>query len=70
MLSERAAPRPPLSGHPMAKRICENCQHKDEDWTERNGHIVKTPYCAARRPEFPVAFHCHRYEPMEPGHAE
>ena len=47
------------------KRTCENCRHKADDYCQQlNSHIVKIPFCAANRPEFPVAFHCPSYEPI------
>ena len=49
----------------MLQRLCETCQNKDEDWFDKNGHLVKIPFCAANRPQFPSAYQCQQYELKE-----
>jgi hypothetical protein len=53
-------------GFEMVERLCESCLNRDEDWFDKNGHITKIPFCAANRPQFPVAYECAQYEPKEP----
>jgi hypothetical protein len=40
--------------------------NSDEDWFNKNGHVTKIPFCAANRPQYPVAHDCKWYEPKEP----
>ena len=47
-------------------RLCDNCMNSDEDWFNKNGHVTKIPFCAANRPQYPVAHDCKWYEPKEP----
>lgn len=47
------------------KRQCDTCLNHDEDWFYKNGHMVKVPFCAANKPQFPVAVKCPQYEPKE-----
>lgn len=50
----------------MTDKLCDRCINKDEDWFDgRNGQLIETSFCAASRPQFPVATYCPTFEPVE-----
>ena len=54
----------------MYQTLCANCLNRDVDWFDKNGHVTEIPFCAANKPNFPVAHVCVSYEPKEAGDAE
>lgn len=49
----------------MNEPLCKDCLNHDEDWFDKHGQIVKVPFCAANKPQYPSAHQCPMYESKE-----